>query len=151
MVPIIVHESPNRVVMMRWGLVPFWAKDPKIGSRLINARAETLAEKPAFRNSLKKYRCLVPATGFYEWRKTARGKVPYHLCLKEHSLFSFAGLYATGNLLKGKNLLPSLLSPQNPIPLLVRSIFGCQRCSGESTNLSGCGPNHCRSMNYLTF
>lgn len=93
MVPIIIHQSPNRIVMMQWGLVPFWAKDPKIGSQLINARAETLVERPAFRTSLKKYRCLVPAAGFYEWKKTNRGKIPYYLRLKDHSLFAFAGLY----------------------------------------------------------
>ena len=59
---------------MRWGLVPFWAKDPKIGARMINARAETVAEKPAFRNALKRRRCLVLADGYYEWQKTPVGQ-----------------------------------------------------------------------------
>lgn len=92
-VPIVVRESPNRAVMMRWGLIPFWAKDPKIGNRLINATAETLATKPAFRVSLKRKRCLVPATGFYEWKRTDEGKEPYYVRLKDGSYFTFAGLY----------------------------------------------------------
>jgi putative SOS response-associated peptidase YedK len=90
--PIVVRASPNRLVMMRWGLIPFWAKDAKIGSRMINARAESLAERPAFRGSLKDRRCLVPTTGFYEW-KAADGKVPYLARVKESRLFAMAGLY----------------------------------------------------------
>ena len=92
-VPIVVSDSPNRLVMMRWGLVPFWAKDPKIGNRLINARAETIATSPAFRASVKKRRCLVPATGFYEWKKTDGRKTPYYCHLRDDAFFGFAGLY----------------------------------------------------------
>ena len=72
----------RKAALMRWGLIPFWAKDPKIGSRMINARAETVAEKPAFRNALKKRRCLVLADGYYEWQKTPEGKRPYRIILK---------------------------------------------------------------------
>ena len=93
LVPVIVRESPNKVVQMRWGLVPFWAKDPKIGNRMINARAESVATKPAFRASLKRRRCLVPATGFYEWKKSDKEKLPYYIRLKDDSMFAFAGLY----------------------------------------------------------
>lgn len=92
-VPVVVRESPNHVVMMRWGLIPFWAKDPRIGSKLINARAEGITTKPAFRASVKRRRCLVPATGFYEWRKTDSGKVPHYVHMKDDSFFAFAGLY----------------------------------------------------------
>jgi putative SOS response-associated peptidase YedK len=91
--PIIISQSPNQMIMMRWGLVPFWAKDPKIGNRLINARAESVATRPAFRTSIKRKRCLVPATGFYEWKRVDNGKVPYYVHLKDDSLFSFAGLF----------------------------------------------------------
>ncbi len=91
--PIIIRQSPNQMIMMKWGLVPFWAKDPKIGNRLINARAESVAIKPAFRTSIKRKRCLVPATGFYEWKRADNGKVPYYVHLKDDSLFSFAGLF----------------------------------------------------------
>lgn len=90
--PVVISRSPNRLVMMRFGLIPFWAKDEKIGSRLINARAETVAERPAFRAAFKDRRCLVPTTGFYEWKKGGTGKVPYFFRLKDESLFAMAGL-----------------------------------------------------------
>src|SRR5512138_124256 len=92
-VPIIIRRSPNQLVMMRWGLIPFWAKDEKIGSKLINARAESVAERPAFRTSMKDKRCLVPTTGFYEWKDTAKGKQPYLAKRKDETLFAMAGLY----------------------------------------------------------
>jgi putative SOS response-associated peptidase YedK len=91
--PVITRNSPNRVEMMRWGLVPSWAKDASIGSRMINARAETVAEKPAFRRSLRSQRCLVPATGFYEWKRDGDRKTPHFIHLREEPLFAFAGLY----------------------------------------------------------
>jgi putative SOS response-associated peptidase YedK len=85
-------EHARRVLEpRRWGLVPHWAKDPAIGNRLINARAETVAEKPSFRTALRKQRCLVPANGFYEWAKGT--KQPYHIARRGHRLFAFAGLY----------------------------------------------------------
>jgi putative SOS response-associated peptidase YedK len=77
----------------RWGLVPFWAKDPRIGSRMINARAETLAEKPSFRAALVRRRCLIPADGFYEWKKEGKARRPYHIRLRDGAPFAFAGLY----------------------------------------------------------
>jgi len=78
--------------MMRWGLVPFWAKDLKIGYRTINARSETVAEKPSFRAAYKQRRCLIPSTGFYEWMKTPEVKVPYHI-VPTDGLWAFAGLW----------------------------------------------------------
>jgi putative SOS response-associated peptidase YedK len=91
--PVVIHDTANRVELMKWGLIPFWAKDPKIGYNTINARAETVASSAAFREAFKRRRCLVPASGFYEWRKTERGKVPYFIHLKDAELFAFAGLY----------------------------------------------------------
>ena len=88
------HDGKRSLGLMRWGLIPHWAKDPSIGNRLINARAETAAEKPAFRSSFSKRRCLVPADGFYEWQKTGGRKQPFYLQLKEHRPFAFAGLWA---------------------------------------------------------
>ena len=77
-----------------WGLIPCWAKDPKIGNKMINARAETLAEKPSFRTALKRRRCLIPADGFYEWRKEADGsKTPMYIRMKTGQPFAFAGLW----------------------------------------------------------
>ena len=79
---------------MRWGLVPFWAKDLKIGSRMINARSETVAEKPSFRAAFKQRRCLVPADGYFEWRKRADGaKQPYYVTRSDGQSLFFAGLW----------------------------------------------------------
>ncbi|MGA8943941.1 MAG: SOS response-associated peptidase [Thermoactinomyces sp.] len=79
--------------LMKWGLVPYWAKDPKIGCRMINARAETLAEKPAYKIPFRKQRCLIPADGFYEWKKLGEKKQPYRYQLKNGEPFAFAGLW----------------------------------------------------------
>ena len=73
---IVLEESAFRTRRMQWGLIPFWAKDPSIGSKLINARAETLAEKPAFRHALKSRRCAIPISGFYEWQKLSARSNP---------------------------------------------------------------------------
>lgn len=90
------HDTPE-LAMLRWGLVPFWAKDPSIGNRMINARAETVAEKPSFRSAYKKRRCLILADGFYEWRKEGDGKTPYYISLADGSPFAFAGLWENWN------------------------------------------------------
>ncbi|HEY9877898.1 MAG TPA: SOS response-associated peptidase [Leptolyngbyaceae cyanobacterium] len=81
--------------LLRWGLIPNWSKDPAIGNRLINARAETVAEKPSFRNAFKRRRCLIVADGFYEWKTDpdSKAKQPYYFQLQEHDLFAFAGLW----------------------------------------------------------
>jgi putative SOS response-associated peptidase YedK len=94
-----ITETQERRVMvpMRWGLIPFWAKDESIGSRMLNARIETLFEKPAFRESLAERRCLVVADGFYEWRKTGprvKDKQPYLFSFADSHVFAFAGLWA---------------------------------------------------------
>jgi putative SOS response-associated peptidase YedK len=82
------------VAYFHWGLIPSWAKDVSIGNRMINARAETLAEKPAFRNALKRRRCLIPADGFYEWKKFADGKKqPMYIRMRDRRPFAFAGLW----------------------------------------------------------
>lgn len=79
--------------LVHWGLIPSWAKDPNMGARMINARGETLAEKPAFRAALKRRRCLVPADGFYEWKRTGSSKQPYYIRLRNQEPFAFAGLW----------------------------------------------------------
>ena len=86
-------DSKPELVRLRWGLVPFWAKDPSIGNRMINARAETVAEKPSFRAAYKSRRCLILADGFYEWRKERDGKTPYFISLASGAPFAFAGLW----------------------------------------------------------
>lgn len=95
-VPAIIDmgEGPQ-LRMMRWGLVPSWAKDPLIGNRMINARAETVATKPSFRTPLQRRRCLVPADSFYEWSvgPDGRSKTPFRILLQSGELFAFAGLW----------------------------------------------------------
>lgn len=95
--PILAIPNDDRMAadFFVWGLIPSWAKDPSIGSRLINARAEGLAEKPSFRGSFKYKRCLIPADGFYEWKSQpgTKTKVPHFIFLKDHRPFAFAGLW----------------------------------------------------------
>jgi len=83
--------------MVRWGLVPRWAKDPSIGAKLNNARAESVAEKPSFRDAYRKRRCLIPASGFYEWKTEAGRKQPYYVLPSAGELFAFAGLWEEWN------------------------------------------------------
>ena len=86
--------SPGREAsLFRWGLIPFWADDPAIGYRMINARSETAAEKPSFRSAYRKRRLLIPASGFYEWKKSGQAKQPYYISSKDGAPFSFAGLW----------------------------------------------------------
>jgi len=87
------EDGERRAEMMRWGLVPSWADSPKIGARMINARAETLAERPSFRAAFRKRRCLIPADGFYEWRREGKRRVPIRFTLKSGEPFAFAGLW----------------------------------------------------------
>jgi len=87
------EDAGLELVALRWGLVPFWAKDPSIGNRMINARAETVAEKPAFRAAYRRRRCLVLADGFYEWHREGEVKVPYYISLASEDPFAFAGLW----------------------------------------------------------
>jgi putative SOS response-associated peptidase YedK len=95
--PVIIQDSTghNQARLMRWGLIPYWAKDPRIGYRLINARCETVTSKPSFSDRIHHHRCLVPATGFYEWDQHHTPKTPHYFHLPEHPLYSFAGLYAS--------------------------------------------------------
>lgn len=96
-VAVVLQNGTRYIDVLKWGLVPSWAKDPSIGSRLINARAETLAEKPSFRTALARRRCLVPASGFYEWKEADNpeegGKTPQFIHAKDGGLLAFAGLW----------------------------------------------------------
>ena len=91
----LINEDEVQPAFLRWGLIPPWAKDHKIGNRMINARAETVAEKPSFRRALKRRRCLVLSDGFYEWRAHAGKKMPVRVVLKSGEPFAFAGLWET--------------------------------------------------------
>jgi putative SOS response-associated peptidase YedK len=110
-------ESTAQIAELKWGLVPFWAKDRKIGNRLINARSETVAEKPSFRNAFRKRRCLIPTDGFYEWRKEGKRTQPYHIGLKNGRGFCMAGLWEhwmnkeTGEVIESCTVLTTEANP----------------------------------------
>jgi putative SOS response-associated peptidase YedK len=93
--PVVRVDGAGRreVAMLRWGLVPSWAQDPSIGNRMINARSETAAEKPSFRNAFRSRRCAVPATGFFEWKGEPGRKQPFAITAADQPLFAFAGLW----------------------------------------------------------
>ena len=92
--PVITNENPEGISFFHWGLIPQWAKDKSISSKLINARSETLAEKASFKHALKSRRCLVIADGYYEWKKSVKKtKIPYRICIKSRKLFTMAGLW----------------------------------------------------------
>ena len=128
---IIGSKDGNRLGSLRWGLVPVWAKDDKIGNKMINARAETLAEKPAFKRLISSKRCIIPTNGFYEWRKEGTAKQPMRILMKDDRLFSLAGLYDTwtdpdGNKLSTCTIIttePNSLMEDihNRMPVILRS------------------------------
>jgi len=95
MIAAVIHDSKNRLVDFKWGLIPSWSKDPAIGNKMINARAETVAEQPSFRQAFRKRRCLIAADGFYEWKKETGNKKPMRFSLKSGEPFGLAGLYET--------------------------------------------------------
>jgi putative SOS response-associated peptidase YedK len=90
---IVQGKEGNRAGFLKWGLVPSWAKDPKMGYNMINARAESIHEKPSFKKLIRRRRCIIAADGFYEWKKEGSQKQPYYIRMKNQQLFSFAGLW----------------------------------------------------------
>lgn len=96
LIPAIISDHGNRRIgQLKWGLVPFWSKDEKVGYKMINAKSETLREKPAFKNLFARKRCIIPADGFYEWKKVGKEKQPMCITMKTGEPFAFAGLYDT--------------------------------------------------------
>ena len=117
----IVGGETRRGGYMRWGLIPHWAKIPSIGSRMINTKAETVAEKPAFRDALRRRRCLVLADGFYEWQRIARGRRPMRVVMRSGEPFAFAGLWSVRRDQDG-NRVPSCAIITTAANDLLRSI-----------------------------
>jgi len=132
----VIRQSPEgkRVLhLLRWGLVPHWAKDPSIGARLNNARGESVAEKPSFRSAFKQRRCLIPASGFFEWKTEGKIKQPYYFSLKSGEPMAMAGLWESWEVTDGSILrtvciittaanaimtpihdrMPAIISPEN--------------------------------------
>lgn len=105
--PVVPMSDPGHFQYFKWGLIPFWSKDEKIGSKMINGRVESLEEKPSFRTLLKAKRCIVPMDGFYEWKKEANGiKTPMRICRKDRDVFFMAGLFDQWKDARGK-IIPS--------------------------------------------
>ena len=118
-VQIVRRDNGRRLfVSVRWGLVPFWAKDISIGYRMINARGERAPQKPTFREAFARRRCLIPADGFYEWKKTDSRKQPLHIGMKDDSLFAFAGLWDAWKAPDGTLLESCTILTTTPNPLL---------------------------------
>src|SRR5439155_13144753 len=115
-IAVVANSGNNQIEFFRWGLVPSWAKDPSIGNRMINARCETLAEKPMFRAALKRRRCLIPASGFYEWKKNPDGKTktPMYIRMKSGKPFAFAGLWDRWKSPDGSELLSCTIVTGKP-------------------------------------
>lgn len=101
---VITSEHPAEAQFMRWGLIPSWAKDPAMGAKLINARSETAPEKPSFRTALKKRRCIIPASGFFEWQAQAGGKQPLYITVPDSPLMALAGLWENWRDPAGQNV-----------------------------------------------
>jgi putative SOS response-associated peptidase YedK len=126
----VLNGGGRRLAKMRWGLIPSWSKDPQIGDRMINARAETLAQKPSFSRSFKERRCLIVASGFYEWQARAGKKYPVYIRLRSDRPFGFAGLYdvwrpAEGDPVTSCTIITTmpneLLAPiHNRMPVIIR-------------------------------
>ena len=121
-VPVIRQhpDEPKRLgSQMRWGLIPFWAKDPSIGFKMINARAETVATMPALRESLRKRRCLIPADAFYEWFKNEKAKTPFCFTMADDSIFAFAGIWGSWRNPEGKAIETCSIITTTPNALLI--------------------------------
>jgi putative SOS response-associated peptidase YedK len=119
-VAVVANDGKNQLDFYVWGLIPSWAKDPEIGNRMINARAETITEKPAFRNAFRRRRCLILADGFYEWQKVPgqNTKTPMYIHLKSKGPFAFAGLWESWNSEDGSNILSCTIITTEPNALM---------------------------------
>jgi putative SOS response-associated peptidase YedK len=154
-VPVIVRQrGGNECRLMHWGLIPSWAADPSIGNRMINARAETLTELPSFKPLVDRRRCIIPADGFYEWRKEGKRKVPMWVHLKTKEPFGLAGLWDVGasqTAAKSKVLLSSRLNLMNSCDPFT---IACPRSYARTPKSNGLmllehhsqKPNHCYSL-----
>ena len=114
----ILRNGSAHMEWLQWGLIPSWAKDETIGAKMINARAETLAEKPSFKRLLRSKRCLVVADGFYEWKKEQGGKIPMYITLKDGSPFAFAGLWDLWHSPDGRDIRTCTLVTTQPNTLV---------------------------------
>ena len=119
-VAVITNSAERKLEFFNWGLIPSWAKDPKIGNRMINARAETLAEKPSFRAAYKRRRCLIPTNGFYEWQRhhDSKTKTPMFISLTSGKPFAFAGLWESWHSSESDHVLSCTIITTTPNELM---------------------------------
>jgi putative SOS response-associated peptidase YedK len=119
-IAVILNSNPNEITTARWGLIPFWAKDKSIGNKMFNARSETLSEKPSFKNLIKNRRCLIPVTGFYEWKNIEgkKTKQAYHIHLTTDEIFTLAGLWDIWNDENGNKIITTTIITTNPNKLI---------------------------------
>lgn len=117
-VAVITNQNPKELTYLKWGLVPSWSKDPAIGNKMINARSETAAEKPSFRNAFKRRRCLIPANGFFEWTKQGKKKIPMYIHLEDNPVFAFAGLWEVWQSPDGSELQTCTILTTEPNDLI---------------------------------
>ena len=117
-VAAVANDDPSALTFFKWGLIPFWSKDPDIGNRLINARAETLHEKSSFKHAYRRRRCLIPADGFYEWSKRGDSKTPMFIHMKDGELFAFAGLWERWNSPEGDEIRTCTIITTEPNDLV---------------------------------
>jgi len=145
-------DAARELVMLRWGLVPFWAKDPAIGNRMINARAETVAEKPSFRAAYRQRRCLVLADGFYEWQQAAGGKTPYYISQASGEPFAFAGLWESWQAKDSAEVLQTtalittaandfMATVHNRMPIILRPATADRWLAGDNQVLADVAAN----------
>lgn len=119
--PVLIitsQENKSKLELCQWGLIPSWAKDPSIGNRMINARKETIVEKPSYRSPFKNRRCLVLADGFYEWKQTGKTKIPYYIRLKSGAPFGMAGLWSHWQSKEGSEILSCTIITGEPNELM---------------------------------
>jgi putative SOS response-associated peptidase YedK len=120
MVPVIIANSPRRILLMRWGLIQHWAKDEKTAYKMINARVETLTQRPTFRGLLSHNCALVPACGYYEWEGEGRDKTPYYIHPQDEQFIAFAGLYDTWTKPDGEDLYTFTIITTEADPFMAR-------------------------------
>ena len=152
LVPILRMEEQKIVVdAMQWGLVPTWSKDPNVGSKMINARSETVTEKPSFRNQVSRHRCIIPISGFYEWdRSDPKTKVPYYVTREDGHLMLVAGIWASSPALEGRHTfslitresVDDLLHIHNRSPVELTSYDALEWMSNEVAPLELFSPVH---------
>ena len=154
LLPVVRYDrkaGERSLDLLRWGLVPYWAKDLNVGFANINAKAEGIEDKPAFRDAFQRRRCLVPVDNFYEWKKTATGKQPYAVALADRGLMALAGLWETGarRQVNGCAVLRSL--PRSPTSCARNCTIGCRRSLGEKRGGPGSGRSHRTRTNSKPF